>query len=137
MYYFPLLQATRKRIDVVLIDTAGRMQDNQPLMKELAQIVKINKPNLVVFIGEALVGNDAVDQITKFNKAIEESTTESYKAGIDAIILSKFDTVDDKVGTALSLVYSTSKPILFVGVGQKYPNLKELSVNTVVHSLLL
>jgi len=50
--------------------------------------------------------------------------------------LSKFDTVDDKVGTALSLVYSTSKPILFVGVGQKYPNLKELNVTTVVHSLL-
>jgi signal recognition particle receptor subunit alpha len=48
------------------------MQDNTPLMKELAQIVKVNKPNLVIFIGEALVGNDAVDQITKFNKAIEQ-----------------------------------------------------------------
>ena len=82
------------------------------------------------------MGNDAVDQITKFNKAIEQETTDSYKAGIDAIILSKFDTVDDKVGTALSLVYSTSKPILYVGVGQKYPNLKELNVSTVVHSLL-
>lgn len=57
---------------MVLIDTAGRMQDNTPLMKELAQIVKVNKPNLVIFIGEALVGNDAVDQITKFNKAIEQ-----------------------------------------------------------------
>ena len=128
--------ATRKRIDVVLVDTAGRMQDNLPLMKELAQIVKVNKPNLVVFIGEALVGNDAVDQITKFNKAIEQESTESYKAEINAILLSKFDTVDDKVGTALSLVYTTSKPILYVGVGQKYPNLKELNVSTVVHSLL-
>lgn len=48
------------------------MQDNQPLMKELARLVKINKPNLVVFIGEALVGNDAVDQITKFNNALKE-----------------------------------------------------------------
>jgi signal recognition particle receptor subunit alpha len=51
-------------------------------------------------------------------------------------LLSKFDTVDDKVGTALSLVYSTSKPILYVGVGQKYPNLKELNVTTVVNALL-
>ena len=83
----------------------------------------MNKPNLIVFIGEALVGNDAVDQITKFNKAIEEESTDNY-------------TVDDKVGTALSLVYSTGKPILYVGVGQKYPNLKELNVKTVVHSLL-
>ena len=80
MYCIGNIQATKKRIDVVLIDTAGRMQDNQPLMKELAQIVKINKPNLVVFIGEALVGNDAVDQITKFNKAIEQETTGNYKA---------------------------------------------------------
>ena len=55
---------------------------------------------------------------------------------IDAILLSKFDTVDDKVGTALSLVYSTSKPILYVGVGQKYPNLKELNVSTVVQAIL-
>lgn len=123
-------------MDAVLVDTAGRMQDNTPLMKELARLVKLNKPNLVVFIGEALVGNDAVDQITKFNKALVEEATETFKPEIDAILLSKFDTVDDKVGTALSLVYSTSKPILFVGVGQKYPNLKELNVSTVVHSLL-
>ena len=82
------------------------------------------------------MGNDAVDQITKFNKSLQEESTETFKPEIDAILLSKFDTVDDKVGTALSLVYSTSKPILFVGVGQKYPNLKDLNVSTVVHSLL-
>lgn len=51
------------------------MQDNQPLMKELARLVKMNKPNLVVFIGEALVGNDAVDQITKFNEALQQEST--------------------------------------------------------------
>eukprot|EP00919_Chromeraceae_sp_WS-2016_P037228 GHVR01088594.1.p1 GENE.GHVR01088594.1~~GHVR01088594.1.p1 ORF type:complete len:114 (+),score=9.30 GHVR01088594.1:4281-4622(+) len=112
------------------------MQDNQPLMKELARLVKMNKPNLVVFIGEALVGNDAVDQITKFNQALKEESTEHFSPGIDAILLSKFDTVDDKVGAALSLVYSTSKPIIYVGVGQKYPNLKELNVTTMVQSLL-
>ena len=130
------IQATRKHVDAVLVDTAGRMQDNTPLMKELARLVKMNKPNLVVFIGQALVGNDAVDQITKFNKALLEESNQLFKPQIDAILLSKFDTVDDKVGTALSLVYSTSKPILYVGVGQKYPNLKELNVSTVVSALL-
>lgn len=130
------MKATRKHVDAVLVDTAGRMQDNTPLMKELARLVKMNKPNLVVFIGEALVGNDAVDQITKFNKALQDESTETFKPQIDAILLSKFDTVDDKVGTALSLVYATSKPILYVGVGQKYPNLKELNVTTVVSALL-
>lgn len=61
-----------KRIDVVLIDTAGRMQDNTPHMKALARLVEVNKPNLIVFIGEALVGNDAIDQITKFNQALSD-----------------------------------------------------------------
>lgn len=69
------MQATRKHVDAVLVDTAGRMQDNTPLMKELARLVKMNKPNLVVFIGQALVGNDAVDQITKFNKALQDEST--------------------------------------------------------------
>ena len=55
---------------MVLIDTAGRMQDNTPLMKALARLVEVNKPNLIIFIGEALVGNDAVDQISKFNQAL-------------------------------------------------------------------
>lgn len=64
------MKATAKRIDVVLIDTAGRMQDNTPLMKALSRLVSVNKPNLVVFIGEALVGNDAIDQITKFNEVL-------------------------------------------------------------------
>lgn len=62
-----LADAKRKGYDVVLIDTAGRMQGNEKLMKELANLVHINNPNVVLFVGEALVGNDAIDQLTKFN----------------------------------------------------------------------
>ena len=121
---------------MVLIDTAGRMQDNTPLMKALARLVDVNKPNLIIFIGEALVGNDAVDQISKFNQALSEFSSTDSKREIDGIILSKFDTVDDKVGTAVSMCYTTSKPVLYVGVGQKYPNLRKLNINTIVQSLL-
>lgn len=112
------------------------MQDNTPLMKALARLVDVNKPNLIIFIGEALVGNDAVDQISKFNQALSEFSTIDSKREIDGIILSKFDTVDDKVGTAVSMCYTTSKPVLYVGVGQKYPNLRKLNISTIVQSLL-
>lgn len=83
-------------MDVLLIDTAGRMQDNEPLMKQLSTLVVMNSPDLIVFIGEALVGNDGTDQLTKFNKALIDLSPRDKVREIDAIILSKFDTVDDK-----------------------------------------
>jgi len=66
---------------------------------------------------------------------IDYSYQGSQPKSIDGIILSKFDTVDKKVGASISMVYSTGKPIVFVGVGQKYPNLKKLNVNTILHAL--
>ena len=145
-------EAAAKKIDVVLIDTAGRMQDNEPLMKALARLVNLNNPDVVLFIGEALVGNDGIDQLTKFNLSLKElsanlsknvndpnSMVEKGGMGgreIDGVILSKFDTVDDKVGAALSLTYATGKPIIYIGVGQKYPNLRKLNIESVVRSLL-
>lgn len=96
----------------------------------------MNNIDLIVFIGEALVGNDAIDQLTKFNKAIIDLSPKDKIREIDAILLSKFDTVDDKVGAAISMTYSTGKPILYVGVGQKYIHLKKLNVKTIVHHLL-
>lgn len=125
--------ATNQGIDVVLIDTAGRMQHNEALMVPLATLVNINRPDAVLFVGEALVGNDGVDQLVTFNKALMEKTENAR--GVDGIILTKFDSVDDKVGTALSMVYSTGKPIVFIGVGERYPHLKKLNVKTVVKSL--
>ena len=79
-----------------MIDTAGRMQDNEPLMKALSRLIVLNQPDLVVFIGEALTGNDASDQLMKFNKAIVDLSPKDNIREIDAIILSKFDTVDEK-----------------------------------------
>jgi len=122
--------------NVVLIDTAGRMQDNEPLMKALAKLVHLNNPDVVLFVGEALVGNEAVDQLSKFNQSLIDYCHQgSSPKEIDGIILSKFDTVDKKVGASISMVYTTGKPIVFVGVGQKYPNIKKLNVNTILQAL--
>lgn len=93
------------------------MQDNEPLMKSLARLVKLNNPDLILFIGEALVGNDGLDQLNKFNKALIDLSDKDNIREIDGILLSKFDTVDDKVGAALSMTYSSGKPIVYVGVG--------------------
>ena len=124
-----IAEAKSKHHDVVLIDTAGRMQGNEALMRALAKLVHINKPDTVLFVGEALVGNDSIDQLTKFNQSlIDFAVQDTNPRVIDAIIMTKFDTVDDKVGTALNMIYSTGKPIIFVGVGQKYPHLKKLNV---------
>jgi signal recognition particle receptor subunit alpha len=122
--------------DVVLVDTAGRMQDNEPLMKALAKLVGVNQPDLVLFVGEALVGNEAVDQLTKFNRALEEFALTKDARGIDGIFLTKFDTVDEKVGAAISMVYTTGQPIVFVGIGQKYSDLKVLNPSKIVSILL-
>ena len=132
-----IAEAKKKGYDVVLIDTAGRMQDNTPLMKALAKLVHVNNPDIVLFVGEALVGNDATDQLTKFNQSlIDYAYTGSDPRSIDGIILSKCDTVDDKIGASISMVYSTGKPIVFMGIGEKYQNLKKMTVNTVINSLL-
>jgi len=129
-------RARRESKNVVLIDTAGRMQDNEPLMRALAKLVGVNEPDLVLFVGEALVGNEAVDQLTKFNRALEEFAASKDPRGIDGIFLTKFDTVDEKVGAAISMVYTTGQPIVFVGIGQKYSDLRQLNVPRIVSILL-
>jgi signal recognition particle receptor subunit alpha len=128
--------ATVNSFDVVLIDTAGRMQDNEPLMRALSKLVSVNQPDKIIFVGEALVGNEAVDQLTKFNQALKDFSGLQNPRHIDGMILTKFDTIDDKVGAALSMTYITGQPIYFVGTGQTYTDLKNLKVSHVVHSLL-
>ena len=100
-------------INVVLIDTAGRMQTNQNLMNELIKVKRVVQPDLTVFTVDSLIGNDAVLQAEEFNKAV----------GIDATILTKVD-ADVKGGSALSVTYVTQRPILFIGVGQTYKDLE-------------
>ncbi|KAH8245354.1 hypothetical protein KR032_009497 [Drosophila birchii] len=128
--------ANDTRIDVVLVDTAGRMQDNEPLMRSLSKLIKVNNPDLVLFVGEALVGNEAVDQLVKFNQSLADFSSNENPHIIDGIVLTKFDTIDDKVGAAISMTYITGQPIVFVGTGQTYADLKAINVNAVVNSLM-
>ncbi|CAL9125120.1 unnamed protein product [Musa textilis] len=130
-------EAKSNNSDVVLVDTAGRMQDNEPLMRALSKLINLNSPDLVLFVGEALVGNDAVDQLTKFNQKLADLSTISNARLIDGILLTKFDTIDDKVvGAALSMVYVSGAPVMFVGCGQSYTDLKKLNVKSIVKTLL-
>lgn len=128
--------ARDSRIDIVLVDTAGRMQDNEPLMRALTKLIKVNEPDLVLFVGEALVGNEAVDQLVKFNQALADYSSSVNPHIIDGIVLTKFDTIDDKVGAAISMTYITGQPIVFVGTGQTYTDLKSLNAKAVVHALM-
>ncbi|MDP4012602.1 MAG: signal recognition particle-docking protein FtsY [Candidatus Nanoarchaeia archaeon] len=116
--------AEAKDIDVVLIDTAGRMHSNKNLMDEMKKIVRVSKPDLKIFIGESITGNDCVEQAKLFDETI----------GIDGIILSKAD-VDEKGGAAISVSYITNKPILYLGVGQSLNDLKKFSKEDLIKSL--
>ncbi|KAL4647277.1 signal recognition particle receptor subunit alpha isoform X1 [Arapaima gigas] len=128
--------ARNQGFDVVLVDTAGRMQDNAPLMTALAKLIAVNVPDLVLFVGEALVGNEAVDQLVKFNQALADHSMSDKPRLIDGIVLTKFDTIDDKVGAAISMTYITGQPIVFVGTGQTYNDLRSLNARAVVNTLM-
>jgi fused signal recognition particle receptor len=107
--YDAIDHAKAKHKDVVLLDTAGRVQTNINLMDEMAKIKRVAKPDMIIFVGDALSGNDAVEQAKRFNEIV----------GIDGVILTKVDT-DAKGGSALSVAYTIGKPLLFVGIGQGY-----------------
>jgi signal recognition particle receptor subunit alpha len=117
-------------MDVLLIDTAGRMQDNEPLMRALSKLINLNKPNLTLFVGEALVGNEASEQLKTFNQRLLDLIDERKHTAVDGIILSKFDTVGDKIGAAISMVYSNNIPIIFLVCGQTYTDLRRFDVET-------
>ena len=104
--------AKAKNIDVVLVDTAGRMQNKTNLMKELEKVRRVANPHLVLFVGDALAGNDAVDQARMFQEMMR----------FDGAVLSKMDT-DAKGGAGLSIAFATSRPIVFAGPGQGYDDL--------------
>jgi signal recognition particle receptor subunit alpha len=129
--------AAKNKIDVVLVDTAGRMQDHDSRMAALARLIGDNQPDLVLFVGEALVGNNGIDQLRKFNQCLlDYASAGATTRGIDGIVLTKFDTIDDKVGAAVSMVYQLGQPIVFVGVGQTYQDLKSIEPDVVVECLM-
>ena len=116
--------AKAKGKELVLIDTAGRMQTNTNLMDEMKKIRRVSNPDLVVFVGDALTGNDATEQARKFNEAID----------IDGVILTKAD-ADSKGGAALSVGYIIKKPILFLGMGQSYDDIKEYDADWMLEQI--
>ena len=119
-----IAHAKSKNIDVVLIDTAGRMHSNINLTDEMKKIIRVAKPDLKIFVGESITGNDCVEQAKKFDEAI----------GLDAIILSKAD-VDEKGGAAVSVSYVTGKPIIYIGIGQEYEDLEKFDSKVVLDNL--
>jgi fused signal recognition particle receptor len=112
-------------INVVLIDTAGRIQTNRNLMNELAKVKRVVNPDMTILTVDSLTGNDAVMQAEEFHKSVN----------IDATILTKVD-ADVKGGSALSVTYVTKKPILFIGTGQEYKDLEEFDPETFVQMIL-
>ncbi len=122
--YDAMDHARAKRIDVVLADSAGRVHTNVNLMDEIRKVVRVNKPDAVIFVGDALAGNDIVQQVKEFDQA----------CNITGIILTKAD-ADAKGGAAVSVSYTTKKPILYIGVGQGYDDLQEFSPDWLVDLL--
>ncbi|MEM2870585.1 MAG: signal recognition particle-docking protein FtsY [Thermoplasmata archaeon] len=116
--------ARARKKDVVLIDTAGRMQTATGLMEEMGKIARVAKPDLIIYVGDALAGNDAVNEAVAFNKAV----------GIDAVVLTKID-ADAKGGAALSIRYATGAPVIFVGTGQGYDDLQPFSPGWMVERI--
>ncbi len=114
----------KHRIDAILIDTAGRMQTAKNLMDEISKIVQVVKPDLKIFIGDSLAGNDAIYQAKEFFAYTK----------FDASILTKTD-ADAKGGSIISITYLTSKPIIYLGVGQNYDDIIPFDLNTFIESL--
>lgn len=116
--------AEKNDIDIVLLDTAGRLHSNTNLMQELGKIIRIAKPDLKIFVGESITGNDCIEQAKKFNDLVE----------MDGAILTKAD-VDEKGGASISISYTIKKPILFLGIGQKYDDLEEFDAAVILKRL--
>lgn len=122
--YDAIQYAKAHKIDFVLSDTAGRMHTNLNLMAQMEKICRVSTPDLILFVDEAVAGNDAVERAAQFNEAVP----------IDGSILTKID-ADAKGGAAISIAYITGKPILFFGVGQGYEDLKKFDPEWFVDQL--
>lgn len=122
--YDALEHAEARKKEIVLIDTAGRMQTNKNLMNEMEKIKRVAEPDMIIFVGDALAGNDSVEQAKEFEESV----------GIDGVILTKID-ADAKGGAALSIGHAVGKPMLFVGTGEDYEDLQEFDEKWMVNRL--
>jgi fused signal recognition particle receptor len=116
--------AKAKSVDVVLVDTAGRQHTNENLIEEAKKIRRVAQPALTLFVGDALSGNDVIEQAKLFQSAL----------GIDGIVLTKLD-ADTKGGASLSLTFVTGKPIVLVGTGQGYQDIAPFDPDAMVARL--
>jgi fused signal recognition particle receptor len=117
--------ATSHKIDVVLADTAGRFHNKANLMSQLDKIKRVMKPDLVVYVDEAVAGNDAVTRAFEFDRTI----------GADAVVLTKAD-MDSRGGAAISIAHTIGKPLMFIGTGQSYDDIAPFEPAQVVDDLL-
>jgi fused signal recognition particle receptor len=120
-----VLYARSHRVDTVLIDTAGRMQTSKNLMDEMAKIVRVVRPDIKIFVGDSLAGNDTIMQAREFQRYTD----------FDCIILTKSDS-DYKGGSALSIAHVTKRPIIYLGTGQGYDDLKPFSAEAFIKQIL-
>ena len=120
----------RHQFDIVLIDTAGRRHNDERLMSSLEKFGKLANPDKIVMVGEALVGTDSVQQAKNFNASFGPNRN------LDFFLISKCDTVGDMIGSMVNMTYSTGIPVLFVGIGQTYTDLRTLSVDWAVNLLM-
>jgi len=123
--YDAVQYARARGINAVLIDTAGRMQTNKNLLSEMEKIIRVANPDLVIFVGDSLSGNDAVLQAEEFSKSVR----------IDGSVLTKMD-ANAKGGAAISIAYITKKPVLYVGTGQGYDDLEPFDPEKIVNRIL-
>ena len=122
--YDAMQHATAQHRDIVLADTAGRLHTNINLMDQLGKICRVTPPDLVIFVDEAVAGNDAVERAREFNETVP----------ISGSILTKVD-MDSRGGAAISIAHVTGKPVLFLGTGQKYEDLKKFDAEWYVDQL--
>ena len=117
--------AQKNGFDVILIDSAGRQHTDIDLMNEIKKISRVSSPDLKILVLDALTGNDAVNQAIEFDKYI----------GVDGVILTKLD-ADASGGSALSIITTINKPIIFVGVGQKYDDLISYKADLIIEKII-
>jgi len=122
--YDALEHAEARGKDIVLIDTAGRMQTNKNLMNEMEKIKRVAEPDMIIFVGDALAGSDAVEQAKEFENSV----------GIEGVVLTKID-ADAKGGAALSIGHAVGRPMLFVGTGEDYEDLVEFDEEWMINRL--
>ncbi|MGA2698097.1 MAG: signal recognition particle-docking protein FtsY [Methanoregula sp.] len=117
--------AVSHKTDVVLADTAGRFHTKANLMSQLDKIRRVMKPDLIIYVDEAVAGNDAVVRAAEFDRTV----------GADAIVLTKAD-MDSRGGAAISIAHTIGKPLLFLGTGQAYEDIMPFEPDAVVEDLL-